>query len=134
MVFSVWFSRSGLGRRLTSYARSALIRGMFYFLSFPLFPVTNQSNGGFLKAQGRRSSSSLDKRPAHTDFPRRLSCSRFLCHVGLPCTEQKKSTKKHDECNVRFSSPCPHDFTVHYVSLNFDIILDILDILDILMS
>jgi hypothetical protein len=34
--------------------------------SFPLFFSTNQSNGGFLKAQGRRSSSSLDKRPAHS--------------------------------------------------------------------
>lgn len=68
--FFVWFSRSGLGRRLTSYARLALTRGMFYYLPFPLFfPVTNQSNGGFLKAQGRRSSSSLDERPAHADFP-----------------------------------------------------------------
>lgn len=70
VVFFVWFSRSGLGRRLTSYARLALTRGMFYLSPFSsFFSFTNQSNGGFLKAQGRRSSSSPDERPAHTDFP-----------------------------------------------------------------
>lgn len=93
VVFFVWFSRSGLGRRLTSYARLALTRGMFYFSIFFSSSITNQRNGGFLMAQGRRSSSSLDERPAHTDFPQRLSYSRFLCHVGLPCTEQNQKYK-----------------------------------------
>lgn len=37
VVFFVWFSRSGLGRRLTSYARLALTRGMFYLSPFSSF-------------------------------------------------------------------------------------------------
>jgi hypothetical protein len=47
-----------------------------------IFIMDNEVIGAWGKAQGRRSSSSLDKRPAHTDFPRRLSYSRFLCHVS----------------------------------------------------
>jgi hypothetical protein len=37
-VFIAWFSRSGLGRRLTSYVRSALTQGS-YFCSFPSISV-----------------------------------------------------------------------------------------------